>query len=101
MNVIFSKNRDGKTANMFIDGDLKTISIPYIPSRGIDHRAVALYYQAAPEGKKISDIVFDVETENIDYIRQAFQYMSYPKEVSVSIYRRLHNSYDGWPTMEF
>jgi len=98
MHVIFNRNERVPTANMLIDGVVKSVTIPYIPSKGIDHRGLFLFYEAKKRKVELKDIVFDYTVEDVDAIKRGFEYMYDPKEVAVSVHRRLNGLYDGWST---
>lgn len=76
--VVFSRNKDKKTANMFIDNFLIDEDIPFIPSLAMDHRGTALYFYTKENGLVWADVELDEFTEHPSEVGRAFEYMHKP-----------------------
>lgn len=79
--VVFSKNKDGKTVNMFIDDVLIDEDIPYIPAKAVDHRGTALYFY----GLDWDEYQLDELTEKPQEVLRAYNYMHHPELIRIAI----------------
>jgi hypothetical protein len=83
--VIFSRNKDRKTANLFVDGFLISQEIPYIPTKAVDHRGNALYFFAMENSLKWADFELDELTETPSEIKRGWDYMFQPSLIAKAI----------------
>jgi len=74
--VVFSRNKDRKTANMFIDDYLWEEDIPFVPTKAMDHRGVALYLYALENNLEWQDFALDELTERPDEVERGFFHMT-------------------------
>jgi hypothetical protein len=90
--VIFSRNKDRKTVNMFVDGFLISDEIPFIPSKAVDHRGSALWFYAQENGLSWPDFQLDEFTEQPSEVERGFMYMFktdlIAKEIAISNQQR-------------
>lgn len=104
MDVIFARNKDRKTCNMFIDTELVNEDIPFIPSRAMDHRGTALWYYAKENNLEREELILDEYTEQPSEVWRAWDYSFNPTHVQESILEReqmkktKHNNYYGKST---
>lgn len=95
VSVIFSRNRDRRTCNMFIDNQLMNEDIPFIPELAVDHRGMELVFYLADKfpNNTIDElwelVNLDVYTEKPFIIMAGFKYWKDPKYIKEGIEERL------------
>lgn len=87
--VVFSANKDKKTANMFVNGYLINEDIPLVPKYAVDHRGGALYFYAKEQNMEWEDFELDIETYKPSEIKRGFDYMFNPIYVLESVTERM------------
>lgn len=89
--IVFSRNKDKKTANLFVNNFLINEDIPFIPRLATDHRGLTLFYYCLENDLEWADLEFDEFTEQLFEIKRGFDYMENPVHVPEFIEeRRLH-----------
>lgn len=85
LRVIFSRNKDRKTATMFISNFLIDEDIPYLPHKATDHRGAALYFYAQENSLDWRDFELDEFTEKPEEVERGFFHLSHPELINEAI----------------
>lgn len=90
MKVQFTKNDDGLTSTMLVDGKLRKDSnrdIPYVPAKDADHRGLNLYLLLQELNLTIEDLDIQAD-EDLQGILSGVEYMDYPYHVIEAVQTR-------------